>query len=111
MTDEGECSGGCNDSDTTSSLLPELQTGLGEGKALYHKKEYDAAIHTIEEVLGSSANKRLLSEVCRYFGCDWDLNISIVPSMEWRFSLFVSRALSLLPSAYEIQLVFHIKCE
>ena len=64
MTDEGECSGVCNDSDTTSSLLPELQTGLGEGKALYHKKEYDAAIHTIEEVLGSSNNKRLLSEVC-----------------------------------------------
>ena len=48
-----------------SSLLPELQTGLGDGKALYHKKEYDAAIHTIEEVLGSSNNKRLLSEVCR----------------------------------------------
>ena len=85
MTDEGECSGGCNDSDTTSSLLPELQTGLREGKALYHKKEYDAAIHTIEEVLGSSNNKRLLSEVCRNLdtvGCDWDLDISILPSME-----------------------------
>ena len=68
MTDEGEYSGGYNDSDTTSSLLAELQTGLGEGKALYHKKEYDAAIHTIEEALGSSANKRLLSEVCRYIG-------------------------------------------
>ena len=68
MTDEGECSGGCNDSDTTSSSLAELQTGLGEGKALYHKKEYDAAIHTIEEALGSSANKRLLSEVCSHMG-------------------------------------------
>ena len=85
MTDEGECSGGCNDSDTTSSLLPELQTGLGEGKALYHKKEYDAAIHTIEEALGSSANKRLLSEVCSHIMAFFT---SCVPSLEpFTFSL------------------------
>ena len=45
------------------NLFAELQSALTEGKALYHKKDYDVAIQNIENILGSSTNKRLLSEV------------------------------------------------
>ena len=48
--------------------ISELQSALTDGKALYHKKDYDVAIKKIENILGSSTNKRLLSEV-KYQKC------------------------------------------
>ena len=44
----------------------ELQSALTDGKALYHKKDYNVAIQKIENILGSASNKRLLSEVKSY---------------------------------------------
>ena len=43
--------------------ISELQSALTDGKALYHKKDYNVAIQKIENILGSASNKRLLSEV------------------------------------------------
>ncbi len=43
--------------------ISELQSAITDGKALYHKKDYGVAIKKIENILGSSTNKRLLSEV------------------------------------------------
>ena len=45
------------------NVISELQSALADGKALYHKKDYNVAIEKIESILGSSSNKRLLSEV------------------------------------------------
>ena len=41
----------------------ELEQGLDQTKSLYHKKEYRRAVETLEEVLSTSSNRRLLSEV------------------------------------------------
>ena len=45
------------------NVISEMQSALADGKALYHKKDYNVAIEKIESILGSSSNKRLLSEV------------------------------------------------
>ena len=44
----------------------ELEQGLDQTKSLYHKKEYRRAVETLEEVLSTSSNRRLLSEVGHY---------------------------------------------
>ena len=65
--------------------ISELQSALTDGKALYHKKDYNVAIQKIENILGSASNKRLLSEV------DKVLQMSKV--CEVSFSLFIAGAL------------------
>ena len=44
-------------------LYLELEQGLDQTKSLYHKKEFRRAVETLEEVLSTSSNRRLLSEV------------------------------------------------
>ena len=64
MSDEGEHLLTCvTDNENTGDVISELQSTLTDGKALYHKKDYSVAIQKIENVLSSSSNKRLLSEV------------------------------------------------
>ena len=51
------------DNENTGDVISELQSTLTDGKALYHKKDYSVAIQKIEDVLSSSSNKKLISEV------------------------------------------------
>ena len=44
-------------------LYLELEQGLDQTKSLYHKKEFRRAVESLEEVLSTSSNRRLLSEV------------------------------------------------
>ena len=64
MSDEGEYFlESFKKSSVNVNDISELQSAITDGKALYHKKDYGIAIKKIENILGSSTNKRLLSEV------------------------------------------------